>query len=80
VKLYLKVFKSCSLLSKDNPSWILMLNIQAGIRNAVGKNARLIKEHQVKDTDDISKKKEFMMSPKDLRFPPYKSFDNNFLQ
>jgi hypothetical protein len=54
----------------DNPSWELMLNIQMGIRNVVGKSAEVIKETDSNKVDEISKTKGFFTSTRVLFFPP----------
>ncbi|GAM23972.1 hypothetical protein SAMD00019534_071470 [Acytostelium subglobosum LB1] len=62
------------IIYKGHPSWALMLNIQTGIRNAVGKSMRSgagsmpQQFHTLRTPKDFRNMSEFYQSPKELRF------------
>ncbi|EGC34645.1 hypothetical protein DICPUDRAFT_55653 [Dictyostelium purpureum] len=65
------------IIYKGHPSWALMLNIQTGIRNAVGKsmgtdgapnNKTPQQYHTLRKPSEFRNQKDFYASPKTLRF------------
>ncbi|KAM9972349.1 hypothetical protein ACTFIW_007408 [Dictyostelium discoideum] len=65
------------IIYKGHPSWALMLNIQTGIRNAVGKsmgteggvNAKTPQQyHTLRKPSEFKRKEDFYVSPKTQRF------------
>ncbi len=72
------LFSSSSLIL-GHPSWVLMQNIQIGIRHNVGKQGELIDESEMDKVKDIHKHESFFRSPKVMRFPPYVFFSDHII-
>eukprot|EP01118_Nematostelium_gracile_P018095 TRINITY_DN791_c0_g1_i1.p1 TRINITY_DN791_c0_g1~~TRINITY_DN791_c0_g1_i1.p1 ORF type:complete len:276 (+),score=81.59 TRINITY_DN791_c0_g1_i1:250-1077(+) len=58
------------IIYKGHPSWILMQNIQTGIRQSVGKSSNLIDGNSLRQLKHIERSEAFFKSPNVLRFPP----------
>ena len=57
-----------------HPSWVLMQNIQTGIRHSVGKSGQLYREQdlqRIAQLQEFEKYEQLYKSPKVLVFPPY---------
>eukprot|EP01119_Soliformovum_irregulare_P021901 TRINITY_DN7378_c0_g2_i1.p1 TRINITY_DN7378_c0_g2~~TRINITY_DN7378_c0_g2_i1.p1 ORF type:complete len:541 (-),score=162.96 TRINITY_DN7378_c0_g2_i1:666-2288(-) len=57
------------IIYKGHPSWILMQNIQTGIRHYVGKNGEVMDPAMLKAVENIESSPLFFNSPSVLRFP-----------
>jgi 1-phosphatidylinositol-4-phosphate 5-kinase len=62
------------IIYKGHPSWVLMQNLQIGIRHFVGKNSELYDKNEeatAHRVNNIANEIAFYLSPPALRFPPY---------